>query len=189
MKQCSVTVAMPLSAERNNINERQFNKSRQIWRWIWQSIRDNAPKIWHHTDRNKTWLIKQISVCGNVVWYKARKINRRLNSGIHLQNKKVCRCTCIKESGGSSIKILKLSPNCPRNHISQKIKRPPNLRKPLIYCVFYGADRQIRTADLILTKDALCLLSYTSVFFRLSFQRGEKAIRNGIEPSTSSVTG
>ena len=29
-------------------------------------------------------------------------------------------------------------------------------------CPFFGADKQIRTADLILTKDALCLLSYTS---------------------------
>ena len=36
----------------------------------------------------------------------------------------------------------------------------------LHYCckaAFYGADKQIRTADLILTKDALCLLSYTSI--------------------------
>ena len=28
---------------------------------------------------------------------------------------------------------------------------------------FYGAARQIRTADLILTKDALYLLSYSSI--------------------------
>ncbi len=28
---------------------------------------------------------------------------------------------------------------------------------------FYGADDRIRTGDLVLTKDALCLLSYTSV--------------------------
>ncbi len=27
----------------------------------------------------------------------------------------------------------------------------------------YGADDRIRTGDLVLTKDALCLLSYTSV--------------------------
>ena len=42
-----------------------------------------------------------------------------------------------------------------------------------------GAARQIRTADLILTKDALYLLSYSSVL----------ATQNGLEPSTSSVTG
>ena len=28
---------------------------------------------------------------------------------------------------------------------------------------FFGADDQIRTGDLVLTKDALCLLSYTSI--------------------------
>ncbi len=31
-------------------------------------------------------------------------------------------------------------------------------------CLFlFGADDRIRTGDLVLTKDALCLLSYTSV--------------------------
>ena len=43
----------------------------------------------------------------------------------------------------------------------------------------FGAAGQIRTADLILTKDALYLLSYSSVL----------ATQNGLEPSTSSVTG
>ena len=43
----------------------------------------------------------------------------------------------------------------------------------------FGAARQIRTADLILTKDALYRLSYSS----------KLATRNGLEPSTSSVTG
>ena len=42
-----------------------------------------------------------------------------------------------------------------------------------------GAARQIRTADLILTKDALYLLSYSSIL----------ATEKGLEPSTSSVTG
>ena len=42
-----------------------------------------------------------------------------------------------------------------------------------------GAARQIRTADLILTKDALYLLSYSS----------KLATRIGLEPTTSSVTG
>ena len=44
---------------------------------------------------------------------------------------------------------------------------------------FSGADIQIRTGDLILTKDALYLLSYISIM----------ATRIGFEPTTSSVTG
>ena len=43
----------------------------------------------------------------------------------------------------------------------------------------YGAAGRIRTADLILTKDALYLLSYSSIL----------ATKKGLEPSTSSVTG
>ena len=46
--------------------------------------------------------------------------------------------------------------------------------------LFSGAAGRIRTADLILTKDALYLLSYSSI---------KMATRNGLEPSTSSVTG
>ena len=42
-----------------------------------------------------------------------------------------------------------------------------------------GAAGRIRTADLILTKDALYLLSYSSIL----------ATKKGLEPSTSSVTG
>ena len=42
-----------------------------------------------------------------------------------------------------------------------------------------GAAGRIRTADLILTKDALYLLSYSS----------KLATRKGLEPSTSGVTG
>ncbi len=42
-----------------------------------------------------------------------------------------------------------------------------------------GADNQIRTDDLFLTKEVLCLLSYIS----------KVATRKGLEPSTSSVTG
>ena len=44
---------------------------------------------------------------------------------------------------------------------------------------FFGAAGRIRTADLILTKDALYLLSYSSIL----------ATEKGLEPSTSSVTG
>ena len=43
----------------------------------------------------------------------------------------------------------------------------------------FGAVNQIRTGDLFLTKEVLCLLSYNS----------KMATRNGLEPSTSSVTG
>ena len=45
--------------------------------------------------------------------------------------------------------------------------------------LFVGAAGQIRTADLILTKDALYLLSYSSIM----------ATRMGLEPTTSGVTG
>ena len=54
-------------------------------------------------------------------------------------------------------------------------------RKPLKSQGFqgFGAAGRIRTADLILTKDALYLLSYSSIL----------ATEKGLEPSTSSVTG
>ena len=45
--------------------------------------------------------------------------------------------------------------------------------------LLFGAAGRIRTADLILTKDALYLLSYSSIL----------ATKKGLEPSTSSVTG
>ena len=48
-----------------------------------------------------------------------------------------------------------------------------------IQAVNVGAAGRIRTADLILTKDALYLLSYSSIL----------ATKKGLEPSTSSVTG
>ena len=47
------------------------------------------------------------------------------------------------------------------------------------YRLFSGAATRIRTGDLILTKDALYLLSYSS----------KLATRIGLEPTTSSVTG
>ena len=51
----------------------------------------------------------------------------------------------------------------------------------------FGAAGQIRTADLILTKDALYLLSYSSI---LAPGWGHvMATEKGLEPSTSSVTG
>ena len=53
---------------------------------------------------------------------------------------------------------------------------------------FHGADSQIRTGDLILTKDALYLLSYISKFYA-PYGRGIVATEKGLEPSTSGVTG
>ena len=55
------------------------------------------------------------------------------------------------------------------------IKKYP---KPKVLSTF-GAAGRIWTADLILTKDALYLLSYSSIL----------ATKKGLEPSTSSVTG
>ena len=52
----------------------------------------------------------------------------------------------------------------------------------------FGADSQIRTGDLILTKDALYLLSYISES-SCPFFKGHVATKKGLEPSTSGVTG
>ena len=54
---------------------------------------------------------------------------------------------------------------------------------------FSGAATQIRTGDLILTKDALYLLSYSSKVYA-PYERGiSVATEKGLEPSTSGVTG
>ena len=59
----------------------------------------------------------------------------------------------------------------------------------------FGAARQIRTADLILTKDALYLLSYSSISVPFGTMQTvltvvfKMATRKGLEPSTSGVTG
>ena len=59
----------------------------------------------------------------------------------------------------------------------------------------FGAARQIRTADLILTKDALYLLSYSSISGPFGTMQPvltvvfKMATRKGLEPSTSGVTG
>ena len=59
-----------------------------------------------------------------------------------------------------------------------------------------GAATQIRTGDLILTKDALYLLSYSSICAAYAAFYSKRlapfhtmATQNGLEPSTSSVTG
>ena len=61
-------------------------------------------------------------------------------------------------------------------------------RSPRRATDFFGADSQIRTGDLILTKDALYLLSYISKAYA-PFVRGIVATEKGLEPSTSGVTG
>ena len=60
--------------------------------------------------------------------------------------------------------------------------------KPFGFKAFTGADNRIRTGDLILTKDALCRLSYISTH-RPAIADRRVATRKGLEPSTSSVTG
>ena len=62
--------------------------------------------------------------------------------------------------------------------------------------MFSGAAGRIRTADLILTKDALYLLSYSSICAAYAAFYSKRlapfhtmATQNGLEPSTSSVTG
>ena len=54
---------------------------------------------------------------------------------------------------------------------------------------FLGAATQIRTGDLILTKDALYLLSYSSKLYAPLEGAYSVATEKGLEPSTSGVTG
>ena len=68
--------------------------------------------------------------------------------------------------------------------------------KPLRFKGSSGAAGRIRTADLILTKDALYLLSYSSICAAYAAFYSKRlapfhtmATQNGLEPSTSSVTG
>ena len=54
----------------------------------------------------------------------------------------------------------------------------------------FGAAKQIRTADLVITNDVLYHLSYSSIFYAADFHlRHNLATVKGLEPSTSSVTG
>ena len=66
------------------------------------------------------------------------------------------------------------------SEICEKFQKQKNHSNPKIQALNVGAAGRIRTADLILTKDALYRLSYSSI---------KMATRNGLEPSTSSVTG
>ena len=71
--------------------------------------------------------------------------------------------------------ISKIVANFRRKGRFSKEKRP-----------FCGAATQIRTGDLILTKDALYRLSYSSKSSAIALNL---ATRKGLEPSTSGVTG
>ena len=53
--------------------------------------------------------------------------------------------------------------NCICSKSCKKQKKTPEIRR---FQVFRGAAGRIRTADLILTKDALYLLSYSSIKWR-----------------------
>ena len=81
----------------------------------------------------------------------------------------------MKITGGRGFPDRPFCVPCLQAFRRRRIKK----KKPRRKTRFFGAARQIRTADLILTKDALYLLSYSSVL----------ATQNGLEPSTSSVTG
>ena len=79
----------------------------------------------------------------------------------------------------------------PISDVSEQYKwakeKPVNPRDLGIYG--NGAADQIRTGDLILTKDALYLLSYSSKFI-CPLKKGHiVATEKGLEPSTSGVTG
>ena len=71
-----------------------------------------------------------------------------------------------------------------RNNITEKSKKPVTIE----VTGFFGAVTQIRTGDLILTKDALYRLSYNSISHAPD-EGGMVATEKGLEPSTSSVTG
>ena len=71
-----------------------------------------------------------------------------------------------------------------RNKITEKSKKPVTVE----VTGFFGAVTQIRTGDLILTKDALYRLSYNSISHAPD-EGGMVATEKGLEPSTSSVTG
>ena len=68
--------------------------------------------------------------------------------------------------------------------VSKKREKPETIE----ISGFFGAVTQIRTGDLILTKDALYRLSYNSISHAPD-EGGMVATEKGLEPSTSSVTG
>ena len=45
-------------------------------------------------------------------------------------------------------------------------KNQQNKKPQSVDCGFFGAAKQIRTADLFLTKEVLCLLSYSSLIHK-----------------------
>ena len=72
------------------------------------------------------------------------------------------------------------------------MSRPEKIKNPVVSTTtgfFIGAATQIRTGDLILTKDALYLLSYSSKLYAPLEGAYSVATEKGLEPSTSGVTG
>ena len=70
----------------------------------------------------------------------------------------------------------------------EKRKETPTHLRELAF--LFGAAKQIRTADLVITNDVLYHLSYSSIFYAADFHlRHNLATVKGLEPSTSSVTG
>ncbi len=75
------------------------------------------------------------------------------------------------------------------DHHSNLPQRKKKTATPAGWLSFFGAAGQIRTADLILTKDALYLLSYSSKVYAPHKREAYMATKKGLEPSTSGVTG
>ena len=114
-------------------------------------------------------------------WFSCQKVHRRLQI-------RFCKCLTFWKAIDRNRSCL--FPNVPTNETSfiklaSKVpKKPDSLRNQ----ASNGAARQIWTADLILTKDALYRLSYSSKWRYLSIFM-LMATRIGLEPTTSSVTG
>ena len=129
--------------------------SEPVWRerlstallpWNEKSSRTRTWYGWIHTETDPT-AANLAGTCGNIaaiVLYAARQLN---------QQQLLFVPKCSHEQNPSDKEPLKVS------------KKPDFIRNQ----ASNGAARQIRTADLILTKDALYLLSYSSMwrFFNL----------------------
>ena len=108
----------------------------------------------------------------------------RCNGLRGVEPRKICKNICkIPLKSGNEVKSKKAK-QLKKYEKQNKIASNPKIQGDNV-----GAAGQIRTADLILTKDALYLLSYSSIF--APTHRGQilLATEKGLEPSTSSVTG
>ena len=100
----------------------------------------------------------------------------------HYRHDFLCKTTPLSESKSHSTTY---NANHTDNPISFNIlhwKKKPCKSPEWLYKVSYGADNRIRTDDLILTKDVLCLLSYISVY-RSPNLLEKVAGAEGFEPS------